>query len=494
MTSRKLQRDDEVLLELEAFDDAGSAYGVAECTVNDEVRQYKVTVPGAIPGDQVRAQLTKVRKRKASSRALTLKRPSMARISPRCSHAFRIAEDGPFCGGCGLQHMAYDAQLLAKQAWVESCLRHEGMEHLQVHSVRPSVRRWGYRNKMEYSCTRNRHGEVALGLYPRGYRYEVMSLRECHLQSEVSSRLLVAAGDWIRKSGLEPFGFGRGDMPGFIRTMTIREGKRTGDRMIELTTSGATSAQMHGTVVASQDVAAAFSAFIEQQGTVTSWHWTRHHATKGVRTRFETVHMGGKPALYEELHISGLQPLRFEVHPRAFFQPNTLQAEILYSEVHTAATANPTHKEDLGRVLDLYCGTGTIGLTLARRAREVIGIELNAEAVENARKNARDNAIENAFFHAGDAADVLGRLHYGRQNAIDLVIVDPPRNGLSDAAVEQVVSIGAPTIVYVSCNPKSLARNLGQFSILGYDAQDVQPVDMFPHTFHIENVVRLNRR
>jgi 23S rRNA (uracil1939-C5)-methyltransferase len=208
-----------------------------------------------------------------------------------------------------------------------------------------------------------------------------------------------------------------------------------------------------------------------------------------VRTRFETVHLGGKTALHEELHIAGRSPLRFEVHPRAFFQPNTLQAEVLYGEVHRAAQA----KKTLGRALDLYCGTGTIGLSLTHVANQVLGIELNADAVENARKNAVDNQIENTTFYAGDAAVVLAELGLGKAETVDLVVVDPPRNGLSEAAVNQVVSVGSPAIVYVSCNPKSLARDLVLFHAQGYRAESVQPVDMFPHTFHIENVVRLQR-
>ena len=246
---------------------------------------------------------------------------------------------------------------------------------------------------------------------------------------------------------------------------------------------------MHGMKVPARQIASAFSEFIANYGEVTSWHWTRHHAAKGMRTRFETIHLGGKRALHEELHIFGRPPLRFEVHPRAFFQPNTFQAEMLYGEVHRAAIADGP----VGRALDLYCGTGTIGLSLAHVAKEIVGIELNADAVENAKKNAADNAIENATFHAGDAAVVLAELGLGQDESVDLVVVDPPRNGLSEAAVEQVVSVGAPAVVYVSCNPKSLARDLGLFDLHGYRAESVQPVDMFPHTFHIENVVRLER-
>ncbi|MFU8805661.1 MAG: class I SAM-dependent RNA methyltransferase, partial [Bradymonadaceae bacterium] len=192
-------------------------------------------------------------------------------------------------------------------------------------------------------------------------------------------------------------------------------------------------------------------------------------------------------------HLEGTCPLRFEIHPRAFFQPNSAQAEVLYSTVLKKSGLKASAK--VGKLLDLYCGTGTIGLCLAPFADRVFGIELQPDAVENARKNARDNGIENIDFFVGDVGKVLESEEFRSAvgDGVDVVIVDPPRSGLFPGAVEQIKAIAAPTLVYVSCNPAALARDLADLKESGYELRSIQPVDMFPQTYHIENVALLEK-
>jgi 23S rRNA (uracil1939-C5)-methyltransferase len=278
-----------------------------------------------------------------------------------------------------------------------------------------------------------------------------------------------------------------------LETLTIREGKRTGERLVELVTSDVQRCRYRGEEVEVSVVVADFRQTVLAIGPevgVDALYWTRRCAARGQRTRYESTLLDGSPVLRERLEIADGRSLRFEIHPRAFFQPNTLQAEVLYSEV---IEASGLKSRRVGRVLDLYCGTGTIGLCLAHRADQVVGIELVAEAVENARRNAALNGIDNVVFHQGDVAQVLESEGLVDAGAVDLLVVDPPRNGLTPAALELVAKLDVPRVVYVSCTPRSLARDLSVLCRHGYRLRRVRPVDMFPHTWHVETVAVLDR-
>ncbi len=254
--------------------------------------------------------------------------------------------------------------------------------------------------------------------------------------------------------------------------------------MVELTTTADQTTSMDGVEVQAADVGRAFGEWLQAQDiAVTTGYWTQHLARRGVRTTITEHHLFGKPLLNEELRLSG-RTLRFEIHPRAFFQPNTRGAERLYDTVAEAA-------ELLGgeTVLDLYCGTGTIGLCLAHRAERVVGIELVESAVENARRNAAHNGIDNVTFLAGDVGKVLAN----EALSGDVVVVDPPRSGLMPAARMLIQRLEASRLVYVSCNPEALARDLVALHAAGWTTQSIRPVDMFPHTAHIECVATLTR-
>jgi 23S rRNA (uracil1939-C5)-methyltransferase len=475
-------------------------------------RRYQVEVRSALVGERVRAKVLSSRRGLLEAEAIAIETASAARIEPRCQHADRVQSTQRGCGGCALQSLSGAGQLSAKKQLIASELQKNGLDPGLLREPLAAQSPWHYRNKLELSFAQTRELPFALGMHPPGYRYEVLPLSECLLLSEPASRLIPEAARVCRELGLLPYRHKQDS--GFLRTLTIREGKRSGERMLELTTSfdeevqttkGRRSAADAARTVCEQILAAADAIGCE----VTSFYWTQHRAERGKPTRLIEHHLAGSPVLRETLIVPLVdgkkKALRFEIHPRAFFQPNTLQAELLYGTAIAAAcqSAEATQRAEstqdaetgpgatLGRVLDLYCGTGTISLVMASICKQVIGIELSEQAVENARRNALFNEIENATFIAGDVGKVLANSALGK---IDLVVVDPPRSGLMPQAMEHIGKVRAPRIVYVSCNPQSLARDLKMLQRRGYETQVIQPVDMFPHTGHIENVALLVHR
>ena len=462
-------------------------------------KEREIRVRGVLPGERVRACVIRKKKKLLIGRALELLDASPARIEPRCRHALRpgmAAAEG--CGGCALQMLPYEEQLALKERAVREHITRAGID---PELVRPIIGApggpWFYRNKMELSFGCQPGGGLALGLHPPERRFDVFPMRECFLQSDEVAALGAFVRDWAARLGLRTMArIGDG---GWLRTFTIREGKRTGQRLCELTTTEVDPVETSNGPRPAQEIAESFRdaslLFCEERGIeLSSLYWTQHRAVKGERTRLIECLLHGSETYLEELRIEGQRPLRFEVHPRAFFQPNPLGAEVLYGQVARAAGLDePSGGPPTSHVLDLYCGTGTIGLCLAERAGRVTGVEMEPDAVEGARRSAVFNGIENATFHAGDVAKVLAERLQAGEGAADLVVVDPPRGGLTVAACQRVMAAGASRVVYVSCNPVSLARDLGFFGEEGWRPIWIQPVDMFPHTAHVENVVRVDK-
>lgn len=460
-----------------------------------QVKPFVFCVRKALPGDRVRVCVETRRKRRVIGRIDELLEPSRMRIEPRCAHFGRRETPGKGCGGCTLQNLDYRHQLLNKERLVKYAMADAGVDPGLVAPVMGQEDPWYYRNKMEFSFGDDAQRRFSLGLYPRGYRYEVLNLTECLLQSRFVSTLLTRIRRWAIDQQLRPYDSRSGE--GFLRTLTIREGKRTGERLLELTTSHHPTVQVRGQETPAEQVAGAFARFVvdlaeELDGAITSVYWTQQRAVRGEPTRFIEHHLHGLEVLHERLSLPDDHSLLFDIHPRAFFQPNTRQAEVLYATVLDMSglrDANASHT-----VLDLYCGTGTIGLCMAPYARKVLGVELQPDAVENARENARRNAITNARFFAGDVGETLHDVEFERAaGQVDVVVVDPPRAGLLPDARAHLAGLDAPRMVYVSCNPITLARDLRELKDQGWHVEAIQPVDMFPHTYHIENVARLRK-
>ena len=422
---------------------------------------FVVFVRRALPGDVVRARVTKVLRSHAEATALSVVEAGAERVDPPCDHY-------PACGGCRFQDLAYEAQLSEKAAQVHDALvRLGGVAEPPLEAAMPAESVFHYRNKLEYSFAPGTDGPV-LGFHRAGRWDEVLDIRECWLTTELGNRVRDAARAWAREHALEPYD--QVTQRGFLRHLVFREGRNTGQALIVLVTAPGELPE--------ESFVRAMTRFPE----VKSVHWgvnDRPAEVTGVPSRL----LWGEEAIEEQLC-----GLRFRIRPNAFLQTNTAMAERIYEFAVEYAGL-----EGAETVFDLYCGTGTIGLVMALRAMTVWGVEASEESVACAIENAELNGIGNAAFFAGDVARSLEELRE-RAGAPDVVVVDPPRAGLSGKALRQLGRLEAPRLVYVSCNPTTLAGNVKQLvTEWGYSLVRARPVDMFPHTPHVETVALLAR-
>jgi 23S rRNA (uracil1939-C5)-methyltransferase len=438
--SPRPRQGQELELEIDSLAQGGRGVGRAN--------GYVVFVSGALPGDRVRARLQKAKRAYAEAKAVELLRPSTERIADRCVH------DSEPCPGAPWQGLPYERQLAEKQAQVADALeRLGGLKGFELEPIEPAVEQWRYRNKLEYSFGQ-RDGELALGFHRRGSWHEVVNVDDCLLASERNNEARNQVRDWARAEGLGAYD--RRAREGVLRNLVVREGRRTGQIQTRLVTS---AAEISRPPVDLHTV-------VEGPGS----------GTDGPT--------GALGAEYLEEELCGL---RLHVSAAAFMQTNTEMAERLYAIAADAAGLGGTEL-----LFDLYCGIGTIGLSLASRADEAWGLESVPEAVADAEENAKRNGIANARFVCADAR--LGiRPLVERAGQPDVVVVDPPRAGLSKKVVRRVLECEAPRIVYVSCNPTTLAPNAAQLVEAGYTLRRVKPVDMFPQTPHVECVALLER-
>ena len=481
-------------VEIIDIDDKGRGIAELALRIGPQLspRVYHVAVRATVPGDFARVQIGKPRKRKVDAQLLELLRPAPGRVEPPCPHFGPYDRAGRGCGGCSLQPLPYPAQIALKRGQVARWLATAGIGDERIGETVPAASPWTYRNKMEFSFGDDDERRETVGMHPAGYRYEVMDLHHCRLESDAAMVIVAAARAHRLARGL-PHHDQRRDT-GWLRTLTVREGKRTGERMVEITTSASLEVETSDGPGDPATEAAAFGVALksaaERAGIrLDSLWWSVHDARRGHRTELHSTHLAGAPHLCEKLEVAGARALSFHIHPRAFFQPNTLQAEVLYGLV--LESLGPQGAD--AHVLDLYCGTGTIGLCLAQRVGRVTGIELSPQAVDNAKANAVRNGITNISFLCGDVATVLEAEGLSRPGAADAVIVDPPRAGLMPAAIACLGALGVERIIYVSCNPEALARDLIGLQAVGYSVDAVTPVDHFPQTAHVETIVQLNR-
>jgi len=417
---------------------------------------YVVFVQGAVPGDRVRAVVGRAKKAYAEARAVEILEPSPDRIEPAADHP-----------GAPWQVLPYERQLAVKQEQVEDALRRIGrLDGFELEPMVPAVEQWRYRNKLEYSFGTGDDGELVCGFHAPGRFDRIEPMTDCLLASERSNVAREQVLAWAREQGL--FAWDRSTHTGVLRNLVVREGRRTGKLQVRLVTSPAPGSPGADALIDAVDADGLFWTQTEGLG----------ESTRGGST---TLLRGG-PKLEEELG-----GLRFEISPEAFFQTNTEMAEVLYG-----AAAEFAGLRGSERVYDLYCGIGTIGLSLAPRAREVVGVELVADAVADAIDNAKLNEIANASFLAGDIRLAMREL-VERAGRPDVAVIDPPRAGLSQKVVRRIIEAAPPRIVYVSCNPTTLAPNAAQLVEAGWTLRRVRPVDMFPQTPHIECVALLER-
>ncbi|HLW95164.1 MAG TPA: 23S rRNA (uracil(1939)-C(5))-methyltransferase RlmD [Solirubrobacteraceae bacterium] len=414
---------------------------------------YVVFVDGAFPGDLVRARVHARKRSYAQARAVAVLEGGPDRVPAEAAHP-----------GAPWQELRYERQLEIKQEQVEDALRRIGrLDGFVLEPIVAAVSPWRYRNKLEYSFGADADGTLVCGLHAPGSWERVVALDDCLLASEASNVAREEVLRFCRERGLTPFD--RRTREGFLRNLVVREGRRTGQLLVRLVTSEG------------QLDSAALAAAVGCHGLL----WTRTDA-RAETTGGRTAVLAGEPHLFEQIGS-----LELRVSPEAFFQTNTEMAERLYGIVAEEAAL-------LGweRVHDLYCGIGSIGLSLAGRAGSVAGLEIVEDAVRDAEWNARHNEITNAVFYAGDVRLAVAELVAATGRA-DVLVVDPPRAGLSAKIVRRIIEAAPRRIVYVSCNPTTLAPNAAQLVEAGFSLDRVTPVDMFPQTPHIECVAVLTR-
>jgi len=423
---------------------------------------FVVFVRRGLPGDTVRATVTKVKRGFAEATADEVVVPGAPRVDAPCAHY-------PACGGCRFQDLAYEAQIAAKQDQVRDALVRIGrVADPPLEPILPAESQFHYRNKLEYSFTDTPRG-AALGFHRAGRWDEVLEVERCWLTTDLGNAIREVVREWAQEEGLPAFD--QETHTGYLRHLVVREGRNTGQALVQLVTAP-------GDLQGAERLVAALRAFPE----VRSVHWAVNDSPAEV-TNLPTNLLWGEEAIEEEL-----LGLRYRVRPNAFLQTNTAMAERLYELAIDFAGLTGAET-----VYDLYCGIGSIGLSMASRALTVWGVEVSEESVACAIENAGLNGVSNAAFFAGEVGRSLDELA-GRAGPPGVVVVDPPRAGLSGKALRALARLEAPTIVYVSCNPTTLAGNVKDLvAHWGYRLERVRPVDMFPHTPHVESVSLLTR-
>jgi len=423
---------------------------------------FVVFVRRGLPGDRVRARVTKVKRNHAEALATEILEAGAARVDAPCAHY-------PACGGCRFQDLAYGAQLDAKSGQIRDAFtRLGGLPDPPLEEIVPAASVFHYRNKLEYSFTQDEDGPT-LGFHRAGRWDEVLEIEQCWLTTDLGNAVRNAVRDWAREEKLEAYD--QEAQTGYLRHLVYREGRNTGQVLVQLVTAPGERFET-----------GYFAEVLRRFPEVRSVHWAINDTPAEV-TNLPTKLLWGEDSIEEELC-----GLRFRVSPNAFLQTNTEMAEVLYGIAREFAGL--TGKET---VWDLYCGIGTIGLTLAADALTVWGIEVSEESVARALENAELNGVTNAAFFAGNVGQAIEELRE-RSGPPDVVVVDPPRAGLAGKALRRLGRIGAPRIVYVSCNPTTLASDLKTLrEDWGYELLRARPVDMFPHTPHVECVALLEQ-
>ncbi len=426
------------------------------------IDNFVIFVDGAIEGEKVEIKIIKVSKSYGVGKLIKIIEPSPSRVKPFCSVYGR-------CGGCSLQHMSYERQLKFKTDVVrEAIKRIGGLQDVCVYNALGMENPLNYRNKVQFPAGMGRNG-IAIGFFaPRSH--EIVDSTECGIQTPVSDRIRSIVRDFIKERNIGVYD--EVAHRGLIRHIMVRSGFKTGEVMVVLVVNGDSLPHSEELVERLVTAVPAIKSVM-----------------LNINIKKTNVILGEKnKLLYGQDYITDyIGRYKFKISPLSFFQVNPVQTEVLYSKAleYADLTGNET-------VFDLYCGTGTISLFLSEKAGRVYGVETVPEAVADARENALLNNVENVEFIVGNAESVVPQL-YEKGIKADVVVVDPPRKGCDRELLETLVKMMPERIVYVSCNPSTLARDLGFLSENGFAVNEVQPVDMFPWTPHVECVTLMSR-
>jgi 23S rRNA (uracil1939-C5)-methyltransferase len=425
-------------------------------------------VPGAVPGDSVRVVVAKAKRRLRYGRIIGFEAPSPFRSEPRCPHFGA-------CGGCAFQNLAYSKQLEVKENYLIRTLQKIGglsLEEVLPEPITPSPSEYYYRGKMEYAFGGG-NGRLFLGLRERAtpferYKKSTVALRTCPIFSEAVEKIFPVLVDFAGRSGLDPYDpIAR---TGYFRNLVLREGKKTREMLAVLVTRRGRKMDLEDTV----------GELREQAPQVKSVWWVENERVSDLVDYAGKVHISGTPFIEESLG-----GLRFRIRPETFFQPNPRGAEVLYARIAAEVKALGARK-----VLGLYCGSGSIEISVSGEADEVVGIDSETPNIAAAKENAVLNDIRNCRFLEGRVEDVLQAESFA---GFDLLVLDPPRAGISPQGLRQIAALNIPNIVYVSCNPAAFARDLGRLGEKGYGLRKLGCYDFFPQTPHLESLGILSK-
>lgn len=426
-------------------------------------QDFTIFVPHALPGEQAVVKITEVKKNYAKGQMVKTQSASPERVAPHCDIYSK-------CGGCQLQHLSYEAQLKAKrQQVVDAVTRIGKLDSVIINPTLGAKDPWYYRNKMQFPVG-TEAGKIAIGCFQQG-THSIINTDNCYIQHDNNNKIAREMRRIITQLGINPYDEKTGS--GVIRHVLGRVGVQTGEVMVVIVT--ATEKLPHDDKI--------IKALKEEIPGLVS-------IIQNVNSRRTNVIMGDKTTtLWGRDNITDqLGEFKFEISARSFFQVNTVQAEELYNKA--IEYAGLTGRET---VIDAYCGTGTITLFLARHAAKVYGIEIVKPAILDARRNAANNNVTNTEFIVGDAIEIMPDL-FKQGIRPEVIVVDPPRVGCEKPVLEAFVNMKPERIVYVSCNPATLARDLAVLAEHGYNTREIQPVDMFPQTFHVESVALIESR
>ena len=428
--------------------------------------KYPIFIEGALKGEKVKVRIVKVNKNFAYGKLMEVLEASEERVNPPCAIYKR-------CGGCKLQHASYKAQLDFKWDRVKDCVS-------KIGKLDPSIVKyplgmeepWRYRNKVQLPIGLI-NGEVKIGFFaPRSH--DIIDMESCLIQDEIGDKVVKLTREWIEKFNIRPYNVdGEYDEKGIVRHIMIRRGFTTNEVMVVLVTNGENLPHKEEFVDLMVKNIPGIKSIIQN-----------------INSKKTNVILGlESKTLWGEDTISDyIGDFRFNISPLSFFQVNPIQTEVLYGKA--LEYANLTGNEE---VFDAYCGTGTITLFLSKKAKKVYGVEIIPQAIDNAWINAKENKVENVEFFVGESEVVIPDL-INKGVKADVVVVDPPRKGCDKKLLDAITNIDAKKIVYVSCDPSTLGRDLKVLEENGYKTLEVQPVDMFPNTAHIENVALLIKK
>jgi 23S rRNA (uracil1939-C5)-methyltransferase len=451
-----LRKNDQVEIEIEDIGSEGEGIG--------KYQGYTLFVKDTVIGDKALVQVTKAGKTYGYARLIKLLRPSKVRVEPRCPIAAK-------CGGCQLMHIDYARQLQFKEDKVRSCLiRIGGFTDIPMETIVGMEEPYYYRNKSQFPIGRSKEGRINIGFYA-GRTHSIIDTSHCYIGARVNEETLAFMRSFIEKYHIEPYE--EQAHKGLLRHILTRVGYSSGEIMVCLVINGNEIAHQKELVAGLRKIKGMKSICLNVNRNKTN-----------VILGEQIIPLWGEPYITDSIG-----PVRFQISPLSFFQVNPTQTEKLYE---IALDYADLHGEET--VWDLYCGIGTISLFLAQKAKKVYGVEIIPQAIEDAKKNAEINHITNAEFFVGAAEEVLPRKYKEEQISADVIVVDPPRKGCDQSLLDTILAMAPKRIVYVSCDPATLARDLKYLCEKDYHLKRVRPVDQFAHSVHVETVVLLSQQ